>query len=167
MTPNAENQEEKLVYGMRGGIPSDRMEQIHLGLPYSITLRDVFPYLADPLAPPLVRIGEMQARVRLSNGWHMLNQARIALVEAEACTLFYEECQHNHTEALYRCQYYLDDAALRLHSIIAASIMLRSVAGCISFIFSKRAVQPSAVNSAHVIERSSERRHDADCPLEK
>jgi len=101
------------------------MEQIHLGLPYSMTLRDVLPYLADPLAVPPVRMGKMQARVRLSDGWHMLNQARIALVEAEACTIFYEEYQRNHTEALYRCQYYLDDAALRLHS--SCEHMLRSV----------------------------------------
>ncbi|MFZ0798091.1 MAG: hypothetical protein WCA13_15895 [Terriglobales bacterium] len=125
MTASAENQEVKLVYGMRGGIPSDRMEQIHFGLPYSMRLREMLPYLADPLAAPLDGVGKMRARVRLSYGWHMLNQARIALVEAEACTVFYEEFQHNHTEALYRCQYYLDDAALRLHS--SCEHMLRSV----------------------------------------
>ncbi len=118
MTPDAENQEVKLVHGMRGGIPSDRVKQIHLGLPYSMTLRDVLPYVADPLAGPLVSMNKMQARVRLSDGWHMLNQSRIALVEAEACTIFYEEYQRNHTEALYRCEYYLDDAALRLHSSV-------------------------------------------------
>ena len=55
----------------------------------------------------------------------MLNQARIALVEAEACTIFYEEYQPNHSEALYRCQYYLDDAALRLYT--SCEHMLRSV----------------------------------------
>ena len=125
MIPNTENPEVKLVHGIRGGIPSDRMEQIHLGLPYSMMLRDVLPSLADPLAGPLVRIGKMRARVRLSDGWHMLNEARIALFEAEACTLFYEEYQPNHTEALYWCKYYLDDAALRLHS--SCEHMLRSV----------------------------------------
>jgi hypothetical protein len=125
MIPNTENLKVKLVHGMRGAIPSDRMDQIHLGLPYSVTLRDVLPYLADPLAAPL-RIGnKMRARVRLSYGWHMLNQARIALVEAEACTIFYEEYERNHTEALYRSQYYLDDAALRLHS--SCEHMLKSV----------------------------------------
>ena len=125
MTPNTKNQEVKLVHGMRGAIPSNRMEKIHLGLRRSMTLRDVLPHLADPLAPPRVRIEKMRARVRLSNGWHMLNQAHIALVEAEACTIFYEECQPDHTEALYRCRYYLDDAALRLHS--SCEHMLRSV----------------------------------------
>lgn len=125
MTLNAGDQGPKLVYGMRGAIPTDRMEQIHLDLPYSMKLRDVLPYLADPLALPHAGIGLMKARVRLSYGWHMLNQARIALVEAEACTIFYEECQRNHTEALYRCQYYLDDAALRLHS--SCEHMLQSV----------------------------------------
>jgi hypothetical protein len=125
MTQNTENQEAMLVHGMRGAIPSDRMEQIHSGLAKSMTLRDVLPYLADPLAAPHVKIGKMRARVRLSYGWHMLNQSRIALVEAEACTIFYEECQRDHTEALYRCLYYLDDAALRLHS--SCEHMLRSV----------------------------------------
>ncbi|MHB8654450.1 MAG: hypothetical protein ACYDA9_11275 [Terriglobia bacterium] len=90
-----------------------------------MALQGVLPYLADPLAVPHVRIGLMKARVRLSYGWHMLNQARIGLVEAEACTIFYEECQRNHTEALYWCQYYLDDTALRLHS--SCEHMLRSV----------------------------------------
>jgi hypothetical protein len=94
-------------------------------LPKSITLRDVLPCLADPLATPHLKIDKMRARVRLSYGWHMLNQARIALVEAEACTVFYEEYRRDHVEALYRCQYYLDDAALRLHS--ACEHLLRSV----------------------------------------
>jgi hypothetical protein len=126
MTPNTEDQGIKLVHGMRGGIPSNRMEQIHSGLPYSITLRDVLPYLVDPLVEAFgIKMGKMRARVRLSDGWHMLNQARIAVVEAEACTIFYEECQPNHTEALYRSLYYLDDAALRLHS--SCEHMLRSV----------------------------------------
>ena len=40
-------------------------------------------------------------------GWHMLNQARLALVGAEACKVFYEEVEVNPTEALYRCQYLL------------------------------------------------------------
>ena len=65
MTPTTEHQEVKLIHGMRGAIPSDRMEQIHLQLPYSMTLRDVLPYLADPLAAPLVRGDKMRARVRL------------------------------------------------------------------------------------------------------
>jgi hypothetical protein len=101
------------------------MKEIHLGLPYSLPLRDILPHLADPLAGQIVGLVKMQARVRLSHGWHMLNQARIALVEAEACKIFYEEIQSNHTEALYRSLYYLDDAALRLHS--SSEHMLRSV----------------------------------------
>ena len=111
-----ENQEGELVHGMRGGIPSSRMEQIHLALPYSMTLRDVLPQLDDPLAGPHVGVRQMKAKVRLSDGWHMLNQARLALLEAEACTIFYDEIQRDHTEALYHCRYYLDDAALRLCS---------------------------------------------------
>ncbi len=116
MTPTPENREVELVHGMRGGIPSERMEQIHLGLPYSMELRDVLPYLADPLAAPLVRIDRMRARVRLSDGWHTLNQARMALVESEACKVFYEDVQPDPVEADYHCRFYLDDAALRLYS---------------------------------------------------
>jgi hypothetical protein len=82
-----------------------------------MTLRDVLPYLADPLAGALhVEIDKIQARVRLSDGWHMLNQSRIALIEAEASKLFYEEFQPNPDEARYSCRFYLDDAALRLYS---------------------------------------------------
>ena len=117
MTPDTENQEVKLAYGIRAGIREDRMEQIQLGLPYSMTLRDVLPYLADPFAgASSFQIDKMRARVRLSDGWHMLNQSRTALIEAEACKVFYEECQPNPVEARYRCRFYLDDAALRLHS---------------------------------------------------
>lgn len=106
--------QDELAHGMRGGIPRNRMEQIHSALPYSLPLCEVLPQLADPLAGAFVPVREMKARVRLSDGWHMLNQARMALVEAEACTIFYEEIQQDHTEALYHCRYYLDDAALRL-----------------------------------------------------
>jgi hypothetical protein len=116
MTVNTEGQRSDLSYGMRGGVPSDLMEQIHLALPYSMGLRDAHPYLADVVAAPFVGISEIQARVRLLDGWHMLNQARAALIEAEACKIFYEQIQPNPTEAIYRCRFYLDDAALRLHS---------------------------------------------------
>jgi hypothetical protein len=102
--------------GMRGEIPSDRMEAIHLGLPYAMTLRDVLPYLVDPLCGGQWPMDKMRARVRLSDGWHMLNQARGALVESEACKLFYEEVEPDPDEARYHCRFYLDDAALRLYS---------------------------------------------------
>jgi hypothetical protein len=114
---NTEGQRSDLIYGMRGGVPSDLMEQIHLALPYSMALRDAHPYLADVFAAPfVVGMNQMQARLRLSDGWHMLNQARAALIEAEACKIFYEQIQPDPTEAIYRCRFYLDDAALRLHS---------------------------------------------------
>jgi hypothetical protein len=59
---------------------------------------------------------KVHAHVRLSQGWHLLNEARSALIEAEACKVFYEEYEPNPVEAIYRCRFYLDDAALRLHS---------------------------------------------------
>jgi hypothetical protein len=45
--------------------------------------------------------------------------------EAEACKVFYEEVAPNPTEVLYRCQYYLDDAVLRLHA--SCEHMLRAI----------------------------------------
>jgi hypothetical protein len=118
MTPTTENQEIKLVHGIRGGIPNDRMKQIHAGLPRSLELQHLNPYLE--IDNPLVTFGskptKIRAYVRLSQGWHLLNEARIALIEAEACKVFYEECEPNPIEAIYWCRFYLDDAALRLCS---------------------------------------------------
>jgi hypothetical protein len=72
------------------------------------------------LENPLVALGsehtKIRAHVRLSQGWHLLNEARLALIEAEACKVFYEECEPNPVEAVYRSRFYLDDAALRLAS---------------------------------------------------
>jgi hypothetical protein len=116
MGPNAEHPETEQAYGMRGPIPGDRMQQIQSELPRSVALRDVLPCLADFFSPTTPARVRRSALVSLSHGWHMLNQARMALVEAEACRVFYEECEPNRPEALYRCGYYLDDASLRLHS---------------------------------------------------
>lgn len=118
---------DQVIHGMRGGIPRDRMEEIHLGLPYAMTLRDALPYLADPFeGASSLGIDKLQARVRLSDGWHMLNQSRTALVEAEACKVFYEEFQPKPSEARYRCRFYLDDAAFRLQS--SCEHLVRSIA---------------------------------------
>ncbi len=69
---------------------------------------------------PLVALGASQtkvrAHVRLSQGWHLLNEVRIALVESEACWLYYQEYEPNPTEAAYWTRFYLDDAILRLYS---------------------------------------------------
>jgi hypothetical protein len=114
----SEEQEVEMQYGMRGGIPSNRMEQIHLALPYAIPLSDILPQLADPIGIGILfgEPGKTQATVMLSDGWHLLNQARLALIEADACTIFYEEIKSNPDEAHFHCRYYLDDAALRLCS---------------------------------------------------
>jgi hypothetical protein len=118
MTPNADadNQKAKHVHGIRGGIPNERMEQIQAGLPRSLELRNLNPCLENPLVALGSKHTKIRAHVRLSQGWHLLNEARIALIEAEACTAFYEECEPNPTEAVYWCRFYLDDAILRLYS---------------------------------------------------
>jgi len=112
----SEEQEVEMEFGMRGGIPSNRMEQIHMALPYAISLSDTLPRLADPIGILFSEPGKSRAAVRLSDGWHLLNQARLALIEADACTVFYKEIKSNLDEAHFHCRYYLDDAALRLYS---------------------------------------------------
>src|ERR1017187_9179664 len=116
MTPNTGNQEVGLVHGIRGGIPNDRMEHIQAGLPRSFELRNLNPCLDNPLAALGSELTKVHAHVRLSQGWHLLNEARSALIEADACKVFYEECEPNPVEAVYRCRFYLDDAVLRLCS---------------------------------------------------
>jgi Cthe_2314-like HEPN len=118
MTPNTDTQEVKLVHGIRGGIPNERMEQIHAGLPRSLELKKLHPYLETE--DPFIAFGsghtKAHAQVRLSQGWHLLNEARFALVEADACKVFYEECEPNLIEAIYWRRFYFDDAVLRLCS---------------------------------------------------
>jgi hypothetical protein len=114
-----------MIHGMRGGIPTTRMEQIQLGLPRSFELRNLNPCLLNPIFVPGSEHTKIRAHVRLSQGWHLLNEARSALIEAEACKVFYEECEPNPVEAIYRCRFYLDDAALRLYS--SCEHLLKSV----------------------------------------
>jgi len=116
-SPRSDVEKVQLVHGMRGGISEDHMGDVQAGLPRSLDLRKLNPCLEEPL----LGLGSkgmktMRAHVRLSQGWHLLNEARIALVEADACKLFYEEYEPNSTEAIYWCRFYLDDAALRLGS---------------------------------------------------
>jgi hypothetical protein len=108
--------EVRLAHGIRGGIPNERMEQIQAGLLRSLELRNLNPCLETPLISLGSGHTKVHAHIRLSQGWHMLNEARSALIEAEACKVFYEECEPNPIEAIYRCRFYLDDAALRLYS---------------------------------------------------
>jgi hypothetical protein len=116
---DAENPGPEPAYGMRGGIPAVRMQHIQNALPRSYDLRHKIPHFEDLLSGlPLRGIGFAKHRgmIGLIDGWHMINQARIALVEAEACKVFYEEVRPDPTEAKYRSRFYLDDAALRLYS---------------------------------------------------
>lgn len=104
---------------MRGPIPDDRMAQVQSRLLASYDLRQRIPHFQELLigVPPAgLGLGRFRALRRLVDGWHMLNQARLALVEADACKIFYEEIQPEVTESRYRCRFYLDDAALRLCS---------------------------------------------------
>jgi hypothetical protein len=117
-----------MIYGMRGGIEAAQMEAIHAGLPYSLELRTLNPCLENPLASLGGQTSEysrIHALVRLSHGWHLLNEVRTALIEAEACKLFYENVEPSPMEAAYRCRFYLDDAILRLYP--SCEHLLRSI----------------------------------------
>jgi hypothetical protein len=114
----------------------------------------------------------MKAMVRLSDGWHMLNQARLALIEAQACTIFYTEIQKNRPEALYHCRYYLDDAALRLCS--SCEHMVQFVILHWHLAITKGA-DPNGPNSSSTAQRegslvlalkAAERRNNAQVPTE-
>lgn len=116
MVRNVGAQELQLAHGIRGGIPEDRMTAIQAALPRSLELRTLNPCLENPLVGLGSSHTRVRAHVRLSQGWHLLNEARIALVESEACWLYYQEYEPNTTEAAYWARFYLDDAVLRLYS---------------------------------------------------
>jgi hypothetical protein len=116
LSEQSESENIELIHGMRGAIPATRMQEIQSTLPYSMELRHLNPRLTNPLGGLSSKHAKIRAFVRLSQGWHMLNEARSALVEAAACKVFYEDCEPNPIEAIYRCRFYLDDAALRLYS---------------------------------------------------
>jgi hypothetical protein len=63
----------------------------------------------------------------LWDGWHLLCEANLALFEAEACRIWYEEFRNppSQTLAIYHSRYYLDDAALRIHA--SAEHMLKAL----------------------------------------
>lgn len=117
----SESPEQPASCGMRGEIPASRMTDIQSELPSSYVLRKRIPNFKTLLigAPlPGTALTKHYGLLRLVDGWHMLNQARMALIEAEACKVFYEEVklEPDLTEAKYRSRFYLDDAALRLCS---------------------------------------------------
>jgi len=77
-------------------------------------LRKIFPRWADWFVGSEARTEP--ALRGLWDGWHLLCEAKLALIESEACWVWYSELRNppNETSAKYFCRYYLDDAALRL-----------------------------------------------------
>lgn len=101
---------------MRGLIPKEVMGRIELVYPNSVSLSDSVFSVSYPLSG---NDEETQtAQIRLEDGWHMLNEARCALIEAEAHRLWYEEYRKppNHSTAIFFRKFYLDDASLRIYS---------------------------------------------------
>ena len=102
---------------MRGELPEKRLRQIQTAIPCAFkALREMYPGWA-------IRFVGSEARTKsalrgLWDGWHLLCEAYLALLESEACWIWYSELRNppNETSAKMFCRYYLDDAALRLTS---------------------------------------------------
>jgi hypothetical protein len=67
------------------------------------------------------------ALLRLWDCWELLNEARYALLEADASRVWYDEVREppDRTTAIYFSRYYLEDAALRAYA--GCERMLRSI----------------------------------------
>jgi len=111
---------------MRGEIPKRRLREIGASLPSAqrmlarVLPRRHWMFLGSEAA--------MGSAVRsLWDGWHLLCEADLALFEAEACKVWYEDLRKppNETGSTYCSRYYLDDAALRIHA--SAEHMLKAL----------------------------------------
>jgi hypothetical protein len=101
---------------VRERIPSERLRQIESALPNSVDLKGTVLRFSSPLDGGNESI--KKAQMYLLDGWHLLNESRFALVEAESCRIWYDELNQptSTTRALWFQRYHMDDAALRLFS---------------------------------------------------
>jgi hypothetical protein len=101
---------------VRERLPLEQQRQIESTLPNSVDLQQTVFRFCTPL------VGEdepvRKAQMYFLGGWHLLNESRFALIEAESCRIWYEELKKptRKSSALWFQRYYLDDAALRLYS---------------------------------------------------
>lgn len=97
-------------------LPPERRRQIESTLPNSVSLQHTVFRFSTPLVGEDESIRKAQRYFR--GGWHLLNESRFALIEAESCRIWYGELKKptSKSSALWFQRYYLDDAALRLYS---------------------------------------------------
>ncbi len=97
---------------MREHLPTERQRQIESTLPDSMSLQRLVLGFSAPLVGEDVLI--RKAQMYYLGGWHLLNESRFALIEAESCRIWYEELKKptSNISALWFQRYYLDDAAV-------------------------------------------------------
>jgi len=100
---------------MRGTLPRDRQREIETYFPRAIErLEKAYPAWAVGFLGSKAKTSS--ALRELWDGWHLLCEANLALIESEACWAWYSDFRNppSGTLAKYFCVYFLDDAALRL-----------------------------------------------------
>ena len=100
---------------MRGELPRNRQREIESSFPRAIErLEKAYPPWASSFLGSEARTPS--ALRELWDGWHLLCEANLALIESEACWAWYSEFRNPPSETLatYFCVYFLEDAALRL-----------------------------------------------------
>ena len=100
---------------MRGRLPEDRQRKNESSFPRAIEkLKNAYPSWGAPFLGSEART--KSALRELWDGWHLLCEANLALIESEACWAWYSEFRKPPSERLakYYCVYFLEDVALRL-----------------------------------------------------
>ena len=100
---------------MRGELPRGRQREIESTFPRAVErLERAYPTWAASFLGSEARTPS--ALRELWDGWHLLCETNLALIESEACWVWYSELRSppNETLARYFCLYFLEDAALRL-----------------------------------------------------
>jgi hypothetical protein len=100
---------------MRGELPECRQREVESSFPRATErLRRAYPSWAAPFLGSEART--KSALRELWDGWHLLCEANLALIESEACWVWYSEFRNPPSETLakYFCLYFLEDTALRL-----------------------------------------------------
>ena len=101
---------------MRGTIPKERLDKIHSGLPASMQLHEGFTAVGGFLIGSDSKSHDAQLQFWMA--WGLLNETHLALTEAEACKVWYQEFRQppDNVAATYFSRFFLDDAALRLYA---------------------------------------------------
>lgn len=132
---------------MRGALPKDRQRKIESSFPRAIQRLEMsYPTWAVPFLASEARTAF--ALRELWDGWHLLCEANLALIESEACWAWYSEFRSPPSETLakYFCVYFLEDAALRLGA--SSGHMVSALKAHMNFKFLKKGKRPAPLTRA-------------------